>query len=547
MGAVRDLDIENAEYFSCELASLIEALPCEMVLLDKSLTVAGFNEAAAEFFSSACTLRAGMLFEELSGALWDMASEAGFGEIELLTQHIQALEDCTVDYCRFDQRHCRISAKPSSHNGVYTALIITDISDITESERFLQAQVKELSDELSILRARLKLADAMVSGREAEKLGQQFADRFSKTLDCFEDALKNDDSDMGFAELEKQREYLEGITSEGHDRTNFDERLRKSLRPSVEVGLPKVVFHHISSPGCGDLLENDIIRAAREGVILIALFGAADSIGISLRSYEGGMELNIHTDGPIVPDFERTEQYRRLKEIARRMRARLETDITNGFSLRLNCVFRKGPALPMALIALADTGFAAGVIRTLGSGPKQTLRCIAASADIDLLKACKEYAPGLLIAEAGRVVGHAAALKQCNSEMKIIAVFPPDSPIHMLSSAHISGYVSRDMEQDALRVAVNGVMHGLTVRAGSTDVSHVDAAIRRYGLTEVERSIICMIGQGASSEKIAATLHYSQGSLRNMLSAVYEKLGISDRAQLTAFAIFNGFSENFQT
>ena len=547
MDAVRyDYNMMEAQCGALQTKTMIDSLPCEFVLLDSELAVAGFNEAAYEFFRSACDLREGISFDELSGALWDMAIDGGFEEIELLTLHMRAFEECTVDYRRFDQKHYRINAKPAPGRSLWTALVFTDISDIMESERFLQTRIKELSNERAILRSRLKLADAMISEREAARIEKQFADRFSNALDCFEDALKKDNIGMGIAEVEKQREYIGHLTSGGDEGTDFAGRMQSSLAACIDNGMPKVIIHHISQPNCGQALEKEIIDAAREGVILIALFGAADCISLSLRAYEGGMELSVSTDGAVVPDFERTEQYARLKKIARRMRAKLETDTSAGFSLRLHCVFKKKAALPTALVALADTVYAGNACRLLGGGGEPMLRCVVANADIDLLKACKEYAPGLLIAEASRVVGLAAELKRRSAKMKIIAIFQPGSHVHSAAHSCVDGFLSSGIEAEGLRAAVSGVMHGLTVRADATPADHMEAAVSQYGLTEVERSIISMTGQGISSEKIAASLHYSQGSLRNMLSTIYVKLGISDRAQLTAFAIFNGFSESYQ-
>ena len=536
----------GAHGYLSELSALLEMMPCEAMVLDGELAVAGFNKAASVFFRNVCTLRTGMQFDELSGALWDMAEDGGFGEIELLTQQIREFEVCTVDYRRFDKKHYRISTKPSPYQGVWTAVVITDISDITESERFLTARVKELSDERGTLRSRLELADTMISERESVRLGREFAGRLSAVLDSFEEALKNGNTVMGLKELEKQREYIKHFYSESDDRAGFIQRLQKSLTPRVDSVVPKVNFHHISLSGQSELPESDIIEASREGVMLIALYGAVDSIGVSLRTYEGGFELNVHTDGPVVPDFERTEQYKRLKKIARRMRAGLEVDAANGLSLRLSCIFIEKSVLSTALVALADASFTSNVCRTLGGGSEPMMRCIAASAGIDFIKACKEYAPDLLIAEADKIVNLAAKLKRLYSKMKIIAVFRPDGSAQGTVQSSFDGFLSQDISDEGLCAAVGGVMNGLVVQTGAATVSNTEAAVSRFGLTEIERSIISLTGQGVSSDKIAAALHYSQGSLRNMLSAIYEKLGISDRAQLTAFAILNGFSESFQ-
>ncbi len=57
-------------------------------------------------------------------------------------------------------------------------------------------------------------------------------------------------------------------------------------------------------------------------------------------------------------------------------------------------------------------------------------------------------------------------------------------------------------------------------------------------LTEREQQIVACIaaGKGESSKTIAAHLHISQSTLRNHLTSIYEKLGVSNRHGLLAYA-----------
>ena len=557
-------------------SALLEMLPCGLILLDSELAVEGFNEDSSEFFRESCTLFNGMEFDELVGALRDMAVSDGFGEAEVLAGHMRAFEECTVDYRRFDGKHYRISAKPLFRDGFsnlqarrannrketfadYSAfriphseftgsarigmsLLIADISDIMESEYVLAKRGMELENQRSALSSRLRLADALVSEREARRLGKQFAGRMSALLDRLEDELKRGNTGACLIELEKQREYVSLLAS-GGVRSEFAERLKKSLCPPENDIAPHLVFHHIAAPRCGEILERDIIEAAREGVMLIAVCGAAGVVHISLSAFDGGMELNIRSDEPVVPDYENAEAYMRLKKNVKKMRGDLKTDTSNGFDLRLRCVFPIKAELPVALVALADSGIVNGVCETLGGGAEPILRCIAAAPDIDLRKACQRYTPSVLIAEPGLIEKYARILKQLNSTLKIIAISAPGTHASSAALLYLNGYLTRDIKPEGLRVAINGIMRGFKVWTDGNPLEGVEEAAKRYGLSEVEQSIIGMTGQGMSSGQIAATLHYSQGSLRNMFSAIYVKLGLSGKAQLTAFAILNGFAD----
>ncbi len=61
----------------------------------------------------------------------------------------------------------------------------------------------------------------------------------------------------------------------------------------------------------------------------------------------------------------------------------------------------------------------------------------------------------------------------------------------------------------------------------------VDLAGR--GITDKERGIIELVAKGLSNREIAETLYLSEGTVRNYLSVILEKLELRDRTQLAVF------------
>ena len=57
----------------------------------------------------------------------------------------------------------------------------------------------------------------------------------------------------------------------------------------------------------------------------------------------------------------------------------------------------------------------------------------------------------------------------------------------------------------------------------------------RYEITEKERAIIELVAEGFSNKEIAGKLFLSEGTVRNYISAVLEKLSLRDRTQLAVF------------
>ena len=55
------------------------------------------------------------------------------------------------------------------------------------------------------------------------------------------------------------------------------------------------------------------------------------------------------------------------------------------------------------------------------------------------------------------------------------------------------------------------------------------------GITDKELEIIELVAQGCSNREIAGQLCLSEGTVRNYLSSILEKLGLRDRTQLAVF------------
>ena len=59
-------------------------------------------------------------------------------------------------------------------------------------------------------------------------------------------------------------------------------------------------------------------------------------------------------------------------------------------------------------------------------------------------------------------------------------------------------------------------------------------------MTEKEVDIVKLIAKGKSNKEIANTLNYSEGTIKNNISRILEKMEMSDRMQIAIFAMENG-------
>ncbi len=60
-------------------------------------------------------------------------------------------------------------------------------------------------------------------------------------------------------------------------------------------------------------------------------------------------------------------------------------------------------------------------------------------------------------------------------------------------------------------------------------------SLASFGLTEKEREIIELVAQGLSNREIATQLYLSEGTVRNSISVILDKLALRDRTQLAIF------------
>ena len=56
-----------------------------------------------------------------------------------------------------------------------------------------------------------------------------------------------------------------------------------------------------------------------------------------------------------------------------------------------------------------------------------------------------------------------------------------------------------------------------------------------YDISDKEYEIITLVAEGLSNKEIASNLYLSEGTVRNYLSSILEKLDLRDRTQLAIF------------
>ena len=162
---------------------------------------------------------------------------------------------------------------------------------------------------------------------------------------------------------------------------------------------------------------------------------------------------------------------------------------------------------------------------------------VAGSADNgrDALALCLEKAPDIVLTdiEMPYLTGLelAARLREAKSPAKVIVVttFGRSGYLRRALEAGVRGYLLKDAPVDALAEAIR------TVHAGGRAIAP-ELALESWSggsdpLTERERQVLRMAGEGRSSADIARQVHLSEGTVRNYLSEAISKLGAGNRVE----------------
>lgn len=159
----------------------------------------------------------------------------------------------------------------------------------------------------------------------------------------------------------------------------------------------------------------------------------------------------------------------------------------------------------------------------------------------------EKYCPDILLMDIrmGKMSGLAAAeeiLKRHPQALILfLTTFSDDEYIIQALRIGAKGYLlKQDFEN--ITPALKAVQSGQSVFGGEV-VSKIPELLTRKtefdytsrGLTGKEWGLIELVAQGLSNREIAGQLYLSEGTVRNYLSVILEKLDLRDRTQLAVF------------
>lgn len=136
-----------------------------------------------------------------------------------------------------------------------------------------------------------------------------------------------------------------------------------------------------------------------------------------------------------------------------------------------------------------------------------------------------------------------------NIKVLVLTTYDDDEWVFDAIRAGASGYLLKDTPREKIIEAIRGTVAGrsfvdpavagkLLNQVASNQTQPMSLLTKK--LTEREADVLRLVAKGLNNNEIANQLHLSEGTVRNHISAILGKLGVSDRTQAAVIAIQHG-------
>jgi two-component system response regulator DesR len=195
-------------------------------------------------------------------------------------------------------------------------------------------------------------------------------------------------------------------------------------------------------------------------------------------------------------------------------------------------------------ILAEDQSLVLGALAAL-LGLERDIEVVATAPDGEsALRLVREHTPDVLVTDiempgmSGIELAAIVRRDQPKTRVVIVTTFARPGYLRRALDAGVSGYLLKDAPASELAEAIRRVNLGLRVIEPTLAV---DAWTERDPLSDRERAILKLAGDGSSSHEIANKLGLTDGTVRNYLSEAIGKLGAANRVDAARIARERGW------
>lgn len=139
-----------------------------------------------------------------------------------------------------------------------------------------------------------------------------------------------------------------------------------------------------------------------------------------------------------------------------------------------------------------------------------------------------------------------------NCRVIMLTSYAEDELLFTAIQAGASGYILKRVGDNELVQAVERVSRGegmldpamtSTVFAEMRKANQAQQAAAFQDLTPQELAVLALVAEGLTNRQIAVKLYLGEGTVRNYVSSVLAKIGVSNRAEAAAYAVKHNINE----
>lgn len=201
----------------------------------------------------------------------------------------------------------------------------------------------------------------------------------------------------------------------------------------------------------------------------------------------------------------------------------------------------------MKIIIIDDDVLVAGALKTILEMDSEIQVCSTGQDGKDAIVLYRTFRPDVLLMDirmqnvSGLEASRQILEEDPQARILLLTTFSDDEYIVKALTYGVKGYLLKQDYQNILP-AIKAVYAGQTV-FGTEIVSRIPELLQEkktydwkaHDISEKELQVIALVAEGLSNREIAGELFLSEGTVRNYISSILDKMELRDRTQLAVY------------
>lgn len=201
----------------------------------------------------------------------------------------------------------------------------------------------------------------------------------------------------------------------------------------------------------------------------------------------------------------------------------------------------------MRIVIVDDDVFVSGALKTILEADEEIVAAGVGADGNDAVMLYKKEKPDVLLMDirmkekSGLEAAKEILSFDKEARILLLTTFSDDEYIVKALKYGVKGYLLKQ-DYNSIIPALKAVYLGqsvfgteITARLPQLLTEKSGFDYRAHGLSEKEHEVVTLVAEGLSNKEIAAEMFLSEGTVRNYISDILEKLALRDRTQLAVY------------